>query len=58
MKGCRISAMVGDDLHKEITDDVRVSKEYEHQDQEENIKTCTNYMRSVWSYKINEKGLG
>jgi len=55
-KGCRISAMVGDDLHQDIIEDCKVSKEFEDQDHEEYLKTCENYMRTVWTYKINEKG--
>ena len=47
--------MVGDDLHQDIIEDCKVSKEFEDQDHEEYLKTCENYMRTVWTYKINEK---
>lgn len=54
--GCRISAMVGDDLSKDVTEDIPVRKEFENDELEQNISICQNVMRTVWSYKTNEKG--
>ena len=52
---CRISAMLGDDLARDIIDDVPVSEEYLGQNVEDNINQCDNVMRTIWDYKTNEK---
>ena len=52
---CRISAMIGDDLARDIIEDIPVSDEYLGEDLEENIDQCNNVMRTVWTYKTNEK---
>ena len=47
--------MIGDDLARDIIEDIPVSDEYLGQDLEENIDQCDNVMRTVWTYKTNEK---
>jgi hypothetical protein len=48
--------MEGDDLHRDITQDCNIDKQFEHLDHETYLKNCKNYVRSVWNYSINEKG--
>ena len=52
-KDCRVSAMTGDDLARNRNDGVDVSDEYSDQSLEENIEQCQNFIRTVWTYKIN-----
>jgi len=55
-KDCRMSAMIGDDLHNDIVDDVKVNQTYQDQSSEEMANGTKSLMRSLWSYTVNEKG--
>lgn len=53
-EGCRISAMEGDDLHKDYIEG-SVIKDFEGQSEEEQSKMCENLSRTIWTYEIDEK---
>jgi len=53
---CRLSAMVGDDLHEVVTDEIKVNDTYAELSSEQMAKRSTSLMRSLWSYQVNEKG--
>ena len=46
-----MSAMIGDDLHDEIIDDVKVNHTYQDKSSEDMAKGAKNLMRSLWSYE-------
>ena len=45
-----MSAMIGDDLHDEIVDDVKVNHTYQDKSSEEMANGAKSLMRSLWSY--------
>ena len=48
---CRMSAMVGDDLHEVVIDEIKVDQTYADQTSEQMAKRATSLMRSLWSYQ-------
>ena len=54
-KGCRISAMEGDDLHVDKIEGP-VDDKYAGESEEANAHAMNNLSRTVWNYELNEKG--